>query len=61
MRMYGMLRKDVDNPAVRKGDYNRYGASKQHRLSYKNSERAIKRQARAEGRRVIKEHILNEM
>lgn len=50
MRMYDMLKKDCDNPAVKKGYYGRYGHSKTHRNSYKVSERVIKRQARNEAK-----------
>lgn len=57
MKAYGTTPRDVDNPCLGNGDYNRYGHSKQHRRSYSRSERVIKRRERFKARLEIKNEL----
>ena len=57
MKPYGLLPKEIDNPHVKKGDYGRYGHSKNHRESYLKSERAIKKRERNNVNKMMREFI----
>lgn len=51
-------RDQLNNPAIKKGYYGRYGRSRTHRLAYKDSNFALKRRERHRANKIIQDGLV---